>query len=72
MPVLWISIIFGTTTCALSIIGTLLYSLIPKLISNGQWWYIVGGITAVCLVVAAIGGMLASSEAAWQDLSKEG
>lgn len=71
MPVLWISIVFGTATCALSIIGTLLYSLIPGLISNGQWWYIVGGITAVCIVVAAIGSMLASSEAAWQDLSKE-
>jgi amino acid transporter len=71
MPVLWISIVFGTTTCALSIIGTLLYSLIPNLISNGQWWYIVGGITAVCLMIAAIGSMLASSEAAWQVLSKE-
>jgi glutamate:GABA antiporter len=70
MPVLWISIFFGTLTCALSIIGTLLYSLIPNLISNNQWWYIVGGITAICIVVAAIGSMLASSEAAWEDLSK--
>ncbi len=70
LPVLWLCIILGTTTCALSIIGTLLYSLIPTLISNNQWWYIVGGITVLCLIVALIGGMLASSEAAWEDLSK--
>lgn len=70
MPVLWLSIVFGTATCALSVIGTLLYSLIPTLISNNQWGYIVGGITTVCLVTAAIGSMLASSEAAWEDLSK--
>jgi hypothetical protein len=29
---------------------------------------IVGGITAVCIVVALLGGMLASSEADWQKL----
>jgi amino acid transporter len=68
MPVLWISIVFGTTTCVLSIIGALVFSLIPQLINNNIWWLIVGGITAVCLVIAAIGGMLASSEAEWQKL----
>jgi amino acid transporter len=66
MPVLWLSIVFGTLTCILSIVGTLLYSLIPQLISNSQWWYIVGGITLVCLIVAAVGSMFASSEATWQ------
>lgn len=70
MPVLWLSIFLGTLTCALSILGTLLYSLIPNLISNSQWWYIVGGITVLCLIVAFIGGLLASSEAAWEDMSK--
>jgi len=68
MPVLWISIVFGTTTCVISIIGALVFSLIPKLIGNNIWWLIVGGITAVCIVVALIGGMLASSEADWQKL----
>jgi amino acid transporter len=68
MPVLWISIVFGTTTCLVSIVGTLLYSLIPQQIGNNVWWIIVGGITGVCLVVAAVGGMLASSEADWQKL----
>jgi amino acid transporter len=70
MPVLWTSIVLGTLTCALSILGTLLYSLIPQLISNSQWWYIVGGITALCLIVAFVGGLFASSEAAWEDMSK--
>jgi len=68
MPVLWISIIFGTTTCVISIFGALAFSLIPSLISNNIWWLIVGGITAVCLVLALMGGMLASSEADWQQL----
>lgn len=68
MPVLWISIVFGTATCILSIIGALVFSLIPQLINNSVWWLIVGGITAVCLVFAAVGGMLASSEAEWQKL----
>ncbi len=68
MPVLWISIVLGTATCILSIIGALVFSLIPQYISNNVWWLIVGGITAVCLVIAGIGGMLASSEADWQKL----
>jgi len=57
MPVLWISII-----------GALAFSLIPSLISNDIWWLIVGGITAICIVVALVGGILASSEADWQKL----
>ncbi len=68
MPVLWISIVFGTTTCVISIIGALAFSLIPGLIGNNVWWLIVGGITVICIVVAALGGMLASSEADWQKL----
>ncbi len=68
MPVLWISIVLGTITCVVSIVGTLLYSLIPLQIDNSIWWLIVGGITLVCLVIAGVGGMLASSEADWQKL----
>lgn len=68
LPVLWVSIIFGTTTCVISIVGALAFSLIPRLISNNIWWLIVGGITAVCIVVALVGGMLASSEADYQKL----
>jgi len=70
MPVLVISAIVGPIACAFAIIDTLLNSWIVGLIPNANWWYIVGGLTLVCLIVAAIGSMLASSEAAWQDLSK--
>jgi len=66
MPVLWASIVLGTTTCFISIVGTLLYSLIPQEMGNTQWFYIVGGITVVCLVMAAIGSMIARSEADWE------
>jgi len=68
MPVLWVCIILGTITCIVSIVGTLLYSLIPQQIDNNHWWLIVGGITFICLIIAAIGSMLASSEADWQKL----
>lgn len=68
MPILWISIVIGIFTCGVSIIGTLLYSLIPKQIDNSHWWYIVGGITLGCLVIAAIGSVFASSEANWEKM----
>jgi hypothetical protein len=29
---------------------------------------LVGGITLICLVIAAVGAMFASSEAGWQDI----
>ncbi len=66
MPVLWVSIVLGTATCLISIIGALVFSLIPQLISNNVWLLYVGGITATCLIAAAIGSMFASSEASWQ------
>ena len=70
MPVLWVSIVLGTATCLVSIVGTLVYSLIPNQIDNSHWWYIVGGITVICLVVAGVGSMIANSEASWQNINK--
>ena len=71
LPVLAVCIVFGIIACALSIVDTLFNSWVPQTqIDNGHWWYIIGGLTLVCLIVAAIGSMLASSEAAWQNLSK--
>lgn len=68
-PVLWLCAIVGPVACAIAIVDTLLNSWIPQ-IDNAHWWYIVGGITLVCLVIAGIGSMLATSEAAWQDINK--
>jgi amino acid transporter len=70
VPVIWASIVVGTTACGLAIVGTLFYSW-TALIPNSSWWYIIGGLTLVCLIIAAIGSMLASSEAAWQGVSRE-
>jgi amino acid transporter len=69
LPVLGISIVLGSISCLLAIFGTLLYSW-TSLISNNQWWYIIGGLTVICLMIAAIGSLFASSEAAWEDMSK--
>jgi amino acid transporter len=70
MPVLLVSVVLGSVSCILAIVCTLFFSWIPSLIGNNHWWYIIGGLTAVCLIIAMIGSMLASSEAAWQDLSR--
>jgi glutamate:GABA antiporter len=69
LPVLGISVVLGSVSCLLAIFGTLFYSW-TTLISNSQWWYIIGGLTVVCLMIAAIGSLFASSEAAWEDMSK--
>ncbi|HEV2660640.1 MAG TPA: hypothetical protein VGU68_08540, partial [Ktedonobacteraceae bacterium] len=66
-PVLFISMLLGPLACLLSIVDTLFFSWIPQ-IDNGHWWYIVGGLTIVCLVVATVGSMVASSEASWESL----
>ena len=70
MPVLVACSIVGPIACVFAIVDTLFNSWISGLIPNANWWYIVGGLTLVCLIVAAIGSMLASSEAAWEDLSQ--
>jgi amino acid transporter len=69
LPVLGISIVLGSASCVLAILGTLIFSW-TTLISNGQWWYIIGGLTLICLVIAGVGSMLASGEAAWETMSK--
>ena len=68
-PVIWISIIFGVASCLFAIVDSVVNSWTP-LIGNQNWWYIVGGLTLFCLIIAAIGSMFASSEADWQSLSK--
>lgn len=65
MPVLVISSIIGPIVCLLAIVDTLFIAWIPQ-IPNTYWFYIVGGVTIVCIIIAAIGSILASSEASWQ------
>jgi amino acid transporter len=67
MPILWVCIIVAPVACVLAIVVTLYYSPIPQLIGNSQWGYLVGGLTAGCLIIAAVASMFATSEAAWQD-----
>ncbi len=70
-PILWLSIVVGSLACLLTIAGILTYSWIPTLIKNNQWWIFVGGLAIAVIVVAAIGGLIASSEAAWEDTSSD-
>ncbi|QBD83054.1 APC family permease [Ktedonosporobacter rubrisoli] len=71
LPVLLICSIVGPLACIAAIVDTLLNSWIPQLISSIQWWYIVGSVTLICLIIAAVGSMFASSEAEWQTLEEK-
>lgn len=68
MPVLVICSIIGPIACFAAIVDTLLNSWIISSIDDAHWWYIVGGLTLFCLIIAAIGSMFATSEAAWEGL----
>lgn len=67
LPILWISIISGLGSCVLTIIDTLLFSWTP-LIPNMSWWYLVGSLTLIFLIISAFSSMLARSEAAWEEI----
>ncbi len=67
----WVLALFSVVgLCAglVAIVDTLLNSYDPPDVSNGIWFYLVVGLTVVVLIVGAIGGMLASSEASWQGM----
>ncbi|GAC1391905.1 MAG: glutamate/gamma-aminobutyrate family transporter YjeM [Ktedonobacteraceae bacterium] len=71
MPVLWACIIVAPLACVLAIVVTLSNSPIAQLIPTSAWGYVVGGLTLIWLIFAAITSTLASSEAAWEDQSNE-
>ncbi len=66
--VIWGSVIVGGAACLLTVVTILVYPWIP-LISNNQWWYIVGGLTLGILVIAGIASMLASGEANFEQMT---
>lgn len=69
MPVLWICIGLGLLSSFYTIIDTLLFSWASQ-VGDEQWWYLVGGLTAIFLIIAGIGSIIANSEAYWQDFKE--
>jgi len=67
LPILGISTILGLGSCFVTIIDTLLFSWTP-LISNMHWWYLVGSLTLIFLIISAFSSILARSEAAWEEI----
>src|SRR5579875_3609774 len=63
--VLWGCILPGASACLFVLVDTLLHSWTPTL-SNATWTLALGSVLVVLLVALAIGSMLATSEAAWQ------
>jgi len=67
LPILWVSIISGLGSCLLTIIDTLLFSWTP-LIPNMYWWYLVGSLTLIFLLISAFSSILARSEIPWEEI----
>ncbi len=68
LPLLFVAIPLGSISCILAILDTLFYSWIGSLINNVQWLLAIGGVTIVCIVIAIVGSMLASSQATWEGM----
>lgn len=71
MVLLWASIVIGPVGCCAAIAGAIYYSWIATLIPNNVWLLVVGGLVITCFVCVAIGSILATSEATWQNMSRE-
>ncbi len=71
-PLLTFSMLAGTLVCAATIVITLFNSFIPALISDASWWYIVGLCTLTWLTICAVGSMLTTSEAHWEEMQQIG
>lgn len=67
--VIWISTLLGLTSCVLTILDTLFFSW-TTLIPNHRWWYLVGSLTLIFLIISAFSSMLARSEAAWEEMQE--
>ena len=59
----------GAASYLLTIIGRLTFSWIPQSLANDRW-YIIGGTIVICLLIATIAGMLATSETDRQGLNR--
>ena len=70
IPVIMVCAGLGLISGLFAMVDTLFNSYIPPLIPNAQWWWIVGGVALIIVVVAILISMIASSEAAWQDLNR--
>lgn len=69
-PVLWLSAIAGTIVCVIAILNTFFYSWVPDMIPNSQWWFIVGSVSLVGLMVGGVASMFANSQAVWQEINR--
>jgi amino acid transporter len=68
---LWASVVVGPLTCLVVVWDTLANSWIPQLIPNGQWWYLVGGIAFLSLLVAGIMTMYGSIQTIYEELESD-
>lgn len=69
--VIWYAIIIGSVACVLTIVGILAYSWIPQYIPGGTWGYVVGGLTAMCLIIVGLFSVVGRGEADFESMQEE-
>lgn len=67
LPLLAACVFCGIALCAATIYFTLNNSFIPQLIPNSTWWYVVGSIAIITLVIIATISLVVNNEAGWED-----
>ena len=65
-----LSSVVGLGAGVVAIVDTVLNSYDPPDISNNIWWYVIVGFTVAFLILAAITGMMATSEANWEEMTE--
>lgn len=65
-----LSSVVGLGAGVVAIVDTVLNSYDPPNIGNNIWWYVIVGFTVAFLILAAITGMMATSEANWEEMTE--
>jgi hypothetical protein len=69
-PVLALSSLVGLAVGLIAIVDTVQNSYDPPDVSNSTWLILVSILSGIFLVIGALGGILANSEADWQSMSE--
>jgi amino acid transporter len=67
---LWLCGIVGTLSSLATLLDSLFLSWIPQLIDNLHWFYSVGGLMLMWIIMGVMASMYASGQAGWQRLKE--
>ncbi|HVB23931.1 MAG TPA: APC family permease [Ktedonobacteraceae bacterium] len=72
VPLVVFCAVVGLITGAVAMVDTLFVSAVPTLVSNGQWFVLVGGTSGCLLILGVLAAMFGTSQAAWEGMENTG